>query len=410
MAVTRGVTIAYGLLRYYTSYALMDSVTGLSDYSSSTFLGHIGIFFTSVAAALYFALRLKSDSTKLTSLCCSLLPPVSNKEDSCIELPSDSLQNAPSELQPHASPATAQNPPLPALPPERLSRAIVQVQKAHTRNIIAKSKKSAFNRKIYAKIQYPSKIPGFLSMNSAQKEEVRKEQERSFRRAKAKALSDSRKRMKETRRNNNWTNVNANQAGGNGASRHMLRKDEKQQVSNAISLAGRRMQETVNIPHRADEFRVGYNMWTGVEVRRAIMNLYLYAPFPVGRINRNASFPLSTQPGFLSSMLNCHSSPQPKPFANSVYRNTHQEVALRGQKPIPYVPDQLHLEEYPVLESHPSGWVGGGSVGPGHVIISQQDADGNADTFWAVIGHDSTRGGEDEDHYLATLSEMSHCD
>lgn len=54
------------------------------------------------------------------------------------------------------------------------------------------------------------------------------------------------------------------------------------------------------------------------------------------------------------------------------------------------------MKEYPVTQN---GWTGKGSVGPARVITSNQ---GGRDTFHGVIGHDTKRGGDKDDHYLAT--------
>ncbi|RDB24828.1 hypothetical protein Hypma_007362 [Hypsizygus marmoreus] len=151
-----------------------------------------------------------------------------------------------------------------------------------------------------------------------------------------------------------------------------LTPEDRNQVQSALKNAGDRMQDTVNIPGRKDQFTVGKNKWSGNEVRKAILNSYLHTPVPVGHpLNRN-----------------------PKDFRNDMYDLSHPDLA--GQRPIPGNP--IGLKEYPVIKNSPAGWNGGSAVGPGRVITSSVDG---MDTFHGVVAHNPTRVGADDDHYLA---------
>lgn len=92
---------------------------------------------------------------------------------------------------------------------------------------------------------------------------------------------------------------------------------------------------------------------------------------------------------------------KPKEFRNDPYSSTRPDTALAGKKPIPVAPGSAppKLKEYPV-KSQPAGWTGSGKVGAGRVITST-DSKGK-DTFHGVLGHDEKKGGDKDDHYLAT--------
>ena len=96
--------------------------------------------------------------------------------------------------------------------------------------------------------------------------------------------------------------------------------------------------------------------------------------------------------------LLCSFPPQPKTFRNDPYSASHPDASIRGKQPIDN-PTGARLQEYPV-KPQGQGWVGTGSVGAHRVITSSE---GGHDTFHGVIGHDKTRGGDKDDHYLATV-------
>lgn len=121
------------------------------------------------------------------------------------------------------------------------------------------------------------------------------------------------------------------------------------------------------------------------------MNSYLHGPTPIGR-NDNKLVRLSSSQFFL-----CSSSSQPKEFRNDPYSASHGDASLRGKRPIDN-PTGAKLHEYPVTKQG-QGWIGSGAVGPHRAITSNKDGH---DTFHGVIGHDTSRGGDKDDHYLAT--------
>ncbi|KDR72106.1 hypothetical protein GALMADRAFT_1344338 [Galerina marginata CBS 339.88] len=152
-------------------------------------------------------------------------------------------------------------------------------------------------------------------------------------------------------------------------------KADKKQVSAALRNAAQRMQNTANLPARGDAFKIseGEAPYSGAHARKAVMNSYLNQNSPVG--------------------------PQlmPKPFSNFAYSRTHPEVALRGKSPIPGT--HPNLVEYPLTAN---GWTGHTKVGAARVITSSTGVAGaHNDRFFGVIGHDASRGGDSNDHYLA---------
>jgi hypothetical protein len=195
-----------------------------------------------------------------------------------------------------------------------------------------------------------------------------------------------------------------------GAQKTKLDKHEKGQVKSALRNAAHRMQATNGIPHRKDKFEVGGRTYslprpflfhlkftlppldtsTGKDVRKAVMNSYLHAPVPIGRGRENKLVRLLSSQFFLRSF-----SPQPKPFHNYAYDSSHPTLA--GKHPINN-PTGAKLHEYPATKQG-QGWIGTSDIGSHRVLTSNT---GGKDKFHGVIGHDTSRGGNHEDHYLAT--------
>lgn len=192
--------------------------------------------------------------------------------------------------------------------------------------------------------------------------------------SKAQAVTQAQKKAKADR-TAKWASAKGKKGPAAGPQKTKLDKHEKGQVRDALKGAANKMKNTANIPHNKDKFTVGGHTSTGKEVRKAVMNSHLHAPAPVGRGDNKL----------------------PKEFRNDKYSPTHGDASLRGQRPINN-PTGAKLHEYPVTKQG-QGWVGTGAVGPHRVITSNT---GGKDTFHGVIGHDTSRGGNKDDHYLAT--------
>lgn len=192
--------------------------------------------------------------------------------------------------------------------------------------------------------------------------------------AKSQAITHAQKTAKADR-TAKWAAAKGKKGPAPGPKKTKLDKHEKGQVKGALKDAAHRMKTTANIPHNKDKFTVGGHTSTGKDVRKAVMNSHLHGPAPVGRGDNKL----------------------PKEFRNDPYSPTHGDASLRGKRPINN-PTGAKLHEYPATKQG-QGWTGSGSVGPHRVITSKT---GGKDTFHGVIGHDTSRGGDKDDHYLAT--------
>ncbi|RXW20976.1 hypothetical protein EST38_g4881 [Candolleomyces aberdarensis] len=146
-----------------------------------------------------------------------------------------------------------------------------------------------------------------------------------------------------------------------------LTKQEKNNVKNRFQ-AGR------------EKFSKTQDSANGRAVRQAVFNNYLHQKNRIGHNRANQ---------------------QPKPFDNARYSGTHGEANLRGTRPLPR--NGKKFQEFPVINNSPNGWTGNGKVGALRAVTYKQGGQRRV----AVIGHDSSRGGNSNDHYLATREAQS---
>jgi hypothetical protein len=255
----------------------------------------------------------------------------------------------------------------------KLSEHVVAVQKGQA---YKQTTKQAEKKKVNAKVMGAApKVKAPESKTAGKSSAERKVlHQQANDKAKAQAISSAQKQGKADRAKK-WADAKGKPGAAPKPPRTKLDAGEKAQVKGALRDAATRMHNTANIPHNKDTFSVGGYTTTGKEVRKAVMNSHLHDPVPVGRgTNKN-----------------------PKEFRNDPYGPSHGDASLRGQHPINN-PTGAKLNEYPVTKQG-QGWTGSGAVGPTRVITSNH---GGVDTFHGVIGHDLTRGGDKDDHYLAT--------
>ncbi|KAJ2921463.1 hypothetical protein H1R20_g15629, partial [Candolleomyces eurysporus] len=138
-------------------------------------------------------------------------------------------------------------------------------------------------------------------------------------------------------------------------------------------------QEKSNVKNRfqaaREKFSKTQDSANGRAVRQAVFNSYLHQKNRIGHNRANQ---------------------QPKTFMNSRYSTTHGEANLRGTRPLPR--NGKKFQEFPVINKSPNGWTGNGKVGALRAVTYKQGGQRRV----AVIGHDPSRGGNNNDHYLAT--------
>ncbi|KAJ2912937.1 hypothetical protein MD484_g7476, partial [Candolleomyces efflorescens] len=148
---------------------------------------------------------------------------------------------------------------------------------------------------------------------------------------------------------------------------------EKKQVKDYLQVVRKKYAAT-DMPSRGSTATVGPHSATGREVRQSVFNNYLYKKTPLG------------------------TQQMPKPFNNEPYSNTHGDAALRGTRPLPATGRKFR--EFPIVKQNPSGWTGQPQVGALRTITYKE-----GDKRYAkVIGHDSSRPGSKDDHYVATIT------
>ncbi|KAJ2936327.1 hypothetical protein H1R20_g767, partial [Candolleomyces eurysporus] len=152
-------------------------------------------------------------------------------------------------------------------------------------------------------------------------------------------------------------------------------KQEKNNVKNRFQAARQKFGQTQGMPARGQTVNVGSNAASGRAVRQGVFNSYLHKKTPIGHNAANR---------------------QPKPFMNSRYSASHGDANLRGTRPLPR--NAKKVQEYPVINNSPNGWTGNGKVGALRAVTYKQGGQRRA----AVIGHDTSRGGDANDHYVAT--------
>ncbi|KAF8893689.1 hypothetical protein CPB84DRAFT_1783136 [Gymnopilus junonius] len=254
----------------------------------------------------------------------------------------------------------------------QLSEEVLATQKAQAQKVVADNEKHKQVDKI-KKATPKVRAPDDKVAGKSPKERAALHQEANDK-AKDRAVTEAQKKSK-AERTQKWEDAKGKLApvvGSGSGSRKILDPGEKAQVAGALHDAAEKMQHTVDIPGKKDEYTVGTHTSNGKDVRKAVMNSILHEDVPVGRgINK-----------------------MPKEFRNEPYAPTHPTMA--GQRPINN-PSGAKLNEYPVT-SQSQGWIGSGQVGPARVITSST---GGVDTLHGVVGHDVSKGGDKDDHYLA---------
>jgi hypothetical protein len=86
---------------------------------------------------------------------------------------------------------------------------------------------------------------------------------------------------------------------------------------------------------------------------------------------------------------------QPKNFNNRPYAADHGDAGLAGKKALPQ-----NGKEYPIIDNSPNGWTGQGAVGALRAVTYKQGGKRKL----SVVGHDTSRGGDANDHYTATVT------
>jgi len=253
----------------------------------------------------------------------------------------------------------------------KLSEHVVATQKKQAQKPLAEAAKQKVNKKTTAIPRVKAPADKTAGKSSAERAVLH---EKANNKAKAQAITQAQKNGK-AERTKKWEDAKGKKGPAQGPAKTKLSQDEKNQVKGALRDAAHRMQNTANIPHSKDKFTVGGHTSTGKEVRKSVMNSYLHGPTPIGRNDNKL----------------------PKEFRNDPYSASHGDASLRGKRPIDN-PTGAKLHEYPVTKQG-QGWIGSGAVGPHRAITSNKDGH---DTFHGVIGHDTSRGGDKDDHYLAT--------
>jgi hypothetical protein len=259
------------------------------------------------------------------------------------------------------------------LNPAKLSQHVVATQK---KQALKQTTKAAEKKKLNTKITNAvpkARAPDHKTAGKSSSERKALHQKANDK-AKAQGITQAQKKAKADR-TAKWAGAKGKKGPAPNAPKTKLNAHEKGQVKGALRDAAHKMKNTQNIPHNKDKFTVGGHTSTGKDVRKAVMNSHLHAPVPVGRGDNKL----------------------PKEFRNDPYSPKHGDAALRGQRPI-HNPTGARLNEYPATKQG-QGWTGSGAVGPHRVITSNQ---GGRDKFHGVIGHDTSRGGDKDDHYLAT--------
>ncbi|CAA7262559.1 unnamed protein product [Cyclocybe aegerita] len=156
-----------------------------------------------------------------------------------------------------------------------------------------------------------------------------------------------------------------------------LTAEEKQQVKDVLHTSVSHMRNTVGIL-ATGQYRVkstpDAEKYMGKSIQTAVMNSYINDLSSAG----------------LGNAVSKH----PKLFQNRPYDGSHPDGRIRNQHPIPG--NLPNLKEYPLKKI---GWTGTGNVGPVRVITLSH---GGTDMFHAVIGHNISRGGNENDHYCAS--------
>ncbi|KAJ2928337.1 hypothetical protein H1R20_g8746, partial [Candolleomyces eurysporus] len=162
----------------------------------------------------------------------------------------------------------------------------------------------------------------------------------------------------------------ANQA----STKNRVSKEQKNNVKQRFRAANDKLRKTEGVPGRKDTVTVGSHKTDGRAVRQSAFNSYLHSKTPVGRNPINK---------------------QPKNFNNRPYASTHKDAGLAGKKAIPQ-----NGKEYPIIDKSPNGWTGQGPVGALRTVTYKQGGKRKL----AVVGHDTSRGGDANDHYTATVT------
>lgn len=147
-------------------------------------------------------------------------------------------------------------------------------------------------------------------------------------------------------------------------------KEVKHNTNQRFQAAAQKLKDTQGLPARKDKIGVGKASTDGRAVRQSVFNSHLNAKDPVGRSTNKV----------------------PKQFNNRPYSATHGDATLAGKKPLPQ-----NGKEYPVINNSPTGFTANNNKpGPLRTITYKQGGQRHA----AVIGHDTTRGGDKDDHYV----------
>jgi len=256
----------------------------------------------------------------------------------------------------------------------QLSEHVLATQKKQAQKQTANTAKTKVNKKIMQNVP-KVKAPAHETEGKSSAERKVLHQKANDK-AKAQAITQTQKNKKADRAKM-WEDAKGKKGPAQGPSKTKLNDAEKDQVRGALKGAAQRMKNTANIPHNKDEFTVGGHTSTGKEVRKAVMNSHLHDAVPIGRGDNKL----------------------PKEFRNDPYSPSHGDASLRGKHPIDN-PTGAKLKEFPVTKQV-QGWIGSGAVGPHRVITSNKDGH---DTFHGVVGHDTSRSGDKDDHYLATVA------
>ncbi|RXW13655.1 hypothetical protein EST38_g12197 [Candolleomyces aberdarensis] len=172
----------------------------------------------------------------------------------------------------------------------------------------------------------------------------------------------------------------ANQA----STKNRVSKEQKNNVKQRFRAANDKLRKTEGVPGRKDTVSVGSHKTDGRAVRQSAFNSYLHSKTPVGN-----------SPFLISDCSDISTFRQPKNFNNRPYASTHKDAKLANQKAIPQ-----SGKEYPIIDKNPNGWTGQGAVGALRTVTYKQGGKRKL----AVVGHDTSRGGDANDHYKATVS------
>jgi len=262
-----------------------------------------------------------------------------------------------------------------------ISDGIKAAQKQQAANIAKDTRKTNSNKKVMDKAvgKAAAPIKKFREDEKAKGtplDKINKGTDRLRNQVKGKAVADAQAAAKQAR-TEKWAAAKGKPNPNPGAPNSRPTKEMRHNVKQRFQAAKTALGNTKDVPKRTDSFSVGKDKADGKAVRQAAFNTHLHSKTPIGRNADNT---------------------QPKPFNNRPYAASHPDPALAGKKPL-----AQNGKEYPIKNNSPNGWTGSGPVGAMRTVTTKEKGQKRVN----VIGHDASRGGDKDDHYVATKTSRS---